>query len=213
GNAINAPVEKIEVELYKDGTSTGIKKELNKDNNWTATFEKLKVYDSVTNPAIHKYTVKEVGEKAGSIKLDGSWYKVTMTGNMKDGFTIINKKLPPLTPMEPPIRNVKVTKEWKDSKGNAINAPVEKIEVELYKDGTSTGIKKELNKDNNWTATFEKLKVYDSVTNPAIHKYTVKEVGEKAGSIKLDGSWYKVTMTGNMKDGFTIINKKLPPLT
>ena len=212
GIPIPAPVNSIEVELYADGVSTGIKKELNDRNGWKAVFDNLPVSKTLGGKPI-EYTVKEVGGETGSIKIDGSWYKIVIEGSMKEGFKITNKKLPPLTPLIPPTRDIKVKKEWKDGKGNALDAPVEKIEVELYKDGTATGIKKELNKDNNWTATFEKLKVYDSVANPKEYEYTIKEVGGETGNIKLSENWYKVTVEGSMKEGFKITNKKLPPLT
>ena len=205
GNILEAPIGNIEVELYKDGNPTGIKKELTKDNNWTATFEKLAVYESITNQAIHKYTVKEVEENNNSIKIEDSWYKVSITGDMKDGFTITNMKQPPLTPMEPPTRDVKVIKDWK-----GIKPPVDKIEVELYKDGVATGIKKELTKANNWTTTFEKLKLSATLEGKA-YEYTVKEVGENNGSVTFDDKTFKVSYEGNMKDGFKVINKYEKP--
>ncbi|WP_196755781.1 Cna B-type domain-containing protein, partial [Streptococcus oralis] len=61
--------------------------------------------------------------------------------------------------MIPPTRDVKVTKEWKDSAGNDVSAPVDSVKVELYKDGVATGQVQELKSANNWTATFEQLPV------------------------------------------------------
>lgn len=59
------------------------------------------------------YTVKEIDEVNGHIKeIGNTWYKVTYEGNTQTGFTIKNKKLPPLTPMEPPTRDIKVVKNW-----------------------------------------------------------------------------------------------------
>ncbi|WP_314938637.1 Cna B-type domain-containing protein [Parvimonas micra] len=212
GNALDAPVEKIEVELYKDGTATGIKKELNKDNNWTATFEKLPV-SATLGGTNHNYTVKEVGESGSAIQLNNKWYGVAYAGTMKDGFTITNKEKLPWTPMIPPTRDIKVTKEWKDIKGNIIEAPVEKIEVELYKDGVATGKKVELTKANNWTATFEKLEVADGLGSTNYYQYTVKEVGESGSAIQLNNKWYGVSYAGTMKDGLTITNKEKMPWT
>ena len=212
GNALDAPVEKIEVELYKDGTATGIKKELNKDNNWTATFEKLPV-SATLGGTNHNYTVKEVGEDGNAIQLNNKWFGVSYAGTMKDGFTIINKEKMPWTPMIPPTRDIKVTKEWKDIKGNIIEAPVEKIEVELYKDGVATGKKAELTKANNWTVTFEKLEVADGLGSTNYYQYTVKEVGESGSAIQLNNKWYGVSYAGTMKDGLTITNKEKMPWT
>ena len=212
GNALDAPVEKIEVELYKDGTATGIKKELNKDNNWTATFEKLPV-SATLGGTNHNYTVKEVGESGSAIQLNNKWYGVAYAGTMKDGFTITNKEKLPWTPMIPPTRDIKVTKEWKTILGTNAEASVEKIEVELYKDGVATGKKLELTKDNNWTATFKKLEVADKLGSTNYYKYTVKEVGESGNAIQLNNKWYGVAYAGTMKDGFTITNKEKLPWT
>lgn len=114
--------------------------------------------------------------------------------------------------MEPPTREVKVTKEWKDSYGNNLNeAPVDKIKVELYKDGVATGKKLELTKDNNWTGEFKNLEVADGLGSTNYYQYTVKEIGETTGSIKFDGKQYKVVYGRSMKDGLTITNEKETP--
>ncbi|WP_035500526.1 Cna B-type domain-containing protein, partial [Gemella cuniculi] len=88
------------VELYKDGTATGNVKELNKENNWTVTFEKLPVSASLGGEN-HKYTIKEVGESGNIILVDGKRYKVIYEGNMKAGFTITNRKEIPVKPSTP----------------------------------------------------------------------------------------------------------------
>ncbi|EGV11208.1 collagen adhesin family protein [Parvimonas sp. oral taxon 393 str. F0440] len=202
------PVNEIEVELFKDNVSTGKKLTLNEANNWTATFEKLPV-SATLGGANHNYTVKEVGENGSAIQLNNKWYGVAYAGTMKDGFTITNKEKTPWTPMISPTRDIKVTKEWKDIKGNVIEAPVEKIEVELYKDGVATGKKVELTKANNWTATFEKLEVADGLGSTNYYQYTVKEVGESENAIKFGSNSYNVSYSGSMKGGFTITNKNV----
>ncbi|HEL1135373.1 TPA: Cna B-type domain-containing protein [Streptococcus equi subsp. zooepidemicus] len=209
----NIPDTKIEVELYKDGEATGKKLELTKDNNWTGEFKNLEVADGLGSTNYYKYTVKEVGEIGSAIQLVGKWYGVSYDGTMADGFTITNKEKTPWTPMEPPTRTIKVTKEWKNDNENVLTAPVEKIEVELYKDGVATGKKLELTKDNNWTGEFENLEVADGLGSTNYYQYTVKEIGETTGSIKFDGKWFKVSYSGNMKDGFTITNQKEKPWT
>ena len=211
-NDLNAPVEKIEVELYKDGAATGTKLDLTKANNWTGEFKKLPVSATLDGP-IHKYTVKETGESGNAIQLVGKWYGVTYGGTMKDGLTVTNKEKTPWTPMIPPTRDLKVTKVWKDKDNNDLNAPVEKIEVELYKDGVATGKKLDLTKANNWTGTFEKLDVADGLGSTNYYKYTIKEVGESGAAIQLLGKWYGVTYGGTMKDGLTVTNKEKTPWT
>ncbi|MGP1618301.1 Cna B-type domain-containing protein [Peptostreptococcus stomatis] len=211
-NDLNAPVEKIEVELYKDGAATGTKLDLTKANNWTGEFKKLPVSATLDGP-IHKYTVKETGESGNAIQLVGKWYGVTYGGTMKDGLTVTNKEKTPWTPMIPPTRDLKVTKVWKDKDDKDLVGPVEKIEVELYKDGVATGKKLDLTKANNWTGTFEKLDVADGLGSTNYYKYTVKEVGESGAAIQLLGKWYGVTYGGTMKDGLTVTNKEKRPWT
>lgn len=203
------PVEKIEVELYKDGAPTGTKLDLTKANKWTGEFKKLPVSATLGGP-IHKYAVKETGESGGAIKLVGKWYGVTYGGTMKDGLTVTNKEKRPWTPMEPPFRNIKVEKNW-----NLLGRekPVEKLEVELYRDGVATGNKLELNKGNNWSGEFKKLPVAEKLGSTTYYNYTVKEVGENAGSIIFGGMQFSVNYTGDMKDGFKITNNYTPPYT
>ena len=209
-NDLVGPVEKIEVELYKDGVATGKKLDLTKANNWTGTFEKLDVADGLGSTNYYKYTVKEVGESGAAIQLLGKWYGVTYGGTMKDGLTVTNKEKTPWTPMEPPFRNIKVEKNW-----NLLGRekPVEKLEVELYRDGVATGNKLELNKGNNWSGEFKKLPVAKKLGSTTYYNYTVKEVGENAGSIIFGGMQFSVNYTGDMKDGFKITNNYTPPYT
>lgn len=212
GKEISAPVDKIEVELYRDGKSTGKKLELNKANNWSGEFKDLDVVEKLDSKEAYKYSVKEVGEETGSIKLNGNWYKVSYSGSMKDGFTITNKEEPktpptPPTPSEPDTITIKVKKDW-TLYGNK---PVDKIMVELFRDGKATGKILELNRDNNWSGEFKNLDVKKDVNSTREYHYTVKEIGEAGNTIKLDGRWFDVNYLGNMKDGFTIVNKEEKP--
>lgn len=206
----NKPIDKIVVELYRDGEATGKLLYLNKDNNWSGEFKNLDVKKGTNSARDYHYTVKEIGEAGNTIKLDGRWFDVDYLGNMKDGFTVVNKETPKWTPMVPPTRDIKVTKNWLDSKGNVTEAKVEKVEVELYKNGEATGTTLTLNKDNNWTATFEKLPVYESIENPEPFVYTVKEENEKGLTIEINGNLFTVNYEGDMKEGFTIVNRENP---
>lgn len=212
GKEITAPVDKIEVELYRDGKSTGKKLELNKANNWSGEFKDLDVVEKVDSKEGFKYSVKEAGEETGSTKLNGNWYKVNYSGSMKDGFTITNKEEPktpptPPTPSEPDTITIEVKKDW-TLYGNK---PVDKIVVELYRDGKATGKLLDLNRDNNWSGEFKDLDVKKGTNSTYDYHYTVKEVGETGNTIKLDGRWFDVNYLGNMKDGFTIVNKEEKP--
>ncbi|WP_155718585.1 Cna B-type domain-containing protein, partial [Streptococcus oralis] len=156
------------------------------------------------------YTIKEVGEISNNIQVAGKWYGVRYEGSVKEGFTITNKEKTPWTPMEIPTRAVKVIKEWQGTDGNKIDAPVDSVKVELYKDGVGTGQLQELKSANNWTATFEQLPV-SATLGGAAHEYTIKEVGETLNNIQVAGKWYGVRYEGSMKEGFTITNKEKTP--
>lgn len=204
------PVDKIDVELLRDGQATGQILELNEKNQWSGVFEKLAMSEALGQKP-YDYTIKEVGSDGSSIQLDGKGFKVTVTGTTETGFTITNQEKPPFIPQDPPTRNIKVTKEWQNFEGKALDqVPVDKIEVELYRDGVKTGIKKELNSRNKWTVTFEELKVSEKIDSP-LYTYTVKEVGEDKGSIRLENKTFEVAYNGDMVEGFRILNKETPP--
>ncbi len=151
-----------------------------------------------------KVTVKNAN--GNEVKANGN--KLTVTDKEE-----ASKPENPWTPMIPPTRNLKVTKEWLGTNGNEIAAPVDKIEVELYRDGKATGQKLELNKENNWIGEFKNLKVYESIENSKSYEYTVKEVGEDNNSIKLEDKLFKVSYLGNMKDGIEVVNTEISALT
>ena len=151
-----------------------------------------------------KVTVKNAN--GNEVKANGN--KLTVTDKTKSPTPET-----PWTPMIPSTRNLKVTKEWLGTNGNKITAPVDKIEVELYKDGKATGQKLELNKANSWTGEFKDLKAYESIENSKAYEYTVKEVGENNNSIKLGNKLFKVTYSGNMKDGIEVVNTESPALS
>ena len=151
-----------------------------------------------------KVTVKNAN--GNEVKANGN--KLTVTDKTKSPTPET-----PWTPMIPSTRNLKVTKEWLGTNGNKITAPVDKIEVELYKDGKATGQKLELNKANSWTGEFKDLKAYESIENSKAYEYTVKEVGENNNSIKLGNKLFKVTYSENMKDGIEVVNTESPALS
>lgn len=206
GNEIPATVESITVKLYRDGEETDQTIQLTADNNWTSEFTDLPNLSGI--PGVkYNYSVKEVGETGGYVQLNGDWFTVSYNGDMQTGYTVVNKEMMKWTPMEPPTRKVKVTKEWKNQAGEDLTAPVENVEVELYKNGVATGQTLTLNADNQWSGVFEGLEVADGLGSTNYYQYTVKEIGENGKSIQLNGKNFTVSYAGDMKDGFSIINK------
>ncbi|WP_288917298.1 Cna B-type domain-containing protein [uncultured Eubacterium sp.] len=220
----------VKVELLRNGQSFVPKKEvtLGKDH-LSAEFSDLDEYDP--HGKKYEYTVKEEGENDGVIQFGNTCYSVTYSGTVKGGLKVINKeKTPrkptipetptvpetptiPETPASPETRDIQVTKRWKNQDGNAMNAPISEIAVELYRDGHPTGKNLTLNAGNHWSGTFRDLETTKESGSAVDCWYTVKEIGEKSGTIQLDGQQYKVVYEGNMKDGLSITNEKVVPET
>lgn len=199
-----APVDSIEVELYRDGVATGVKKLLNNANDWKATFAGLKEAEKV-GASPYKYTVKEVLENNGNLKVANKNFTVKYEGSMEDGFTILNKEKEDNFYI-PEYRSINVEKTWTNGDGKTIDPATKSIEVELYKDGKATGIKKTLNAENSWKAVFENLPVSKTYMYEK-HVYTVKEVNEVDSTIKINGKDFDVIYSGDMDLGFKIENR------
>ena len=158
--------------------------ELNEANNWQHTFEDLYEFYTVEgeDPVIYEYYVKE-DPVAG--------YNTVITGNHKDGFTITNTNTTDL--IDIPVE--------KKRDGDIANS----AKVTLLANGEEVETV-ELNEANSWKHVFTGLQKYNNDGSEVA--YTVKEVGETANTIELDGKKFDVEYTGNTTDGFTVTNKK-----
>ncbi len=190
---VNVSVEKkwvgpakasVVAQLKKEGSSAVIQeKELNAAGSWKHTFTGLAKYEN--NGTEIKYEVVEKTVPQG--------YVVSYEKDPAGVLIIKNKQ----TKID-----VKVTKKWKNVTGNN-----PKIKVQLLKNGQNEGAPIEL-PNGITTHTWTNLDKANSQGNDYI--YSVKEVGETANAIQLEGNQYKVTYEGNMKDGLTITNEKKP---
>lgn len=206
------PVDKIDVELYRNGESTGKKLELNAGNNWSGEFKGLEIADKNTPAVEYRYSIKEVGEVNGLIQFGSKTFEVSYSGDMESGFILTNKEkpeIPPETPPTPPTRNIHIVKKW-DLVGN--EKPVARIEVELYRDGKATGKVLELNESNNWSGSFTGLEVRDGSDPSRDYIYTVKERGENGGFLRIGDRDFDVSYEGSMDSGFVITNKEKPEI-
>ena len=158
--------------------------ELNEANNWKHTFEDLYEFYTVEgeDPVIYEYYVKE-DPVAG--------YNTVITGNHKDGFTITNTNTTDLI-------DIPVEKKWDGDIADS-------AKVTLLANGEDVETV-ELNEANSWKHLFTGLQKYNNDGSEVT--YTVKEVGETANVIELDGKKFDVEYTGNAVDGFTVTNKK-----
>lgn len=167
--------------------------------------EKGTVIENVTN---YKYEIKEVDANAYDVE-----YEILDNAKGQFGFVLKAKnyekpEIPPEYPKDHP-KNVKVkitvNKVWKVLKGGETPS----IQVELYANGEATGKIITLGADGSWSASFEDLPSKDANGKEII--YTVREIGESNELTKIDDRTFEVIYTGNLKDGFTIINKEIPP--
>lgn len=206
------PVDKIDVELYRNAESTGKKLELNAGNNWSGEFKGLEIADKNTPAVEYRYSIKEVGEVNGLIQFGSKTFEVSYSGDMESGFILTNKEkpeIPPETPPTPPTRDIHIVKKW-DLVGN--EKPVARIEVELYRDGKATGKVLELNESNNWSGSFTGLEVRDGSDPSRDYIYTVKERGENGGFLRIGDRDFDVSYEGSMDSGFVITNKEKPEI-
>ena len=89
----------IQVELYINGEASGKILTLNAANGWSASFTNLDLEDE--SGRRYTYSVKEVGENDNIYNIDDRKFEVSYSGDMYEGFTILNKEVPPEEPEEP----------------------------------------------------------------------------------------------------------------
>ena len=89
----------IQVELYINGEASGKILTLNAANGWSASFTNLDLEDE--SGRRYTYTVKEVGETDNIYNIDDRKFEVSYSGDMYEGFTILNEEVPPEEPEEP----------------------------------------------------------------------------------------------------------------
>ena len=185
---------------------------LSNANDWKFKFVDLLKYDMVndaqdtTNPNIYftremdtdgNWVANEATATFGTQKIRVN-YKATLNASGAYDQEISNEEVQ--------YRDIEVTKKW-------IGGIASQVEVQLYKDGVAEGAPVVLNAANNWTTTYTNLVVRDAAKT-IDNAYEVREVGESANVITIDGKKYQVTYglidaNGKME----ITNKKEPEPT
>ena len=206
GTVLTAPVNEVEVALYRDGTVFE-KKNITAADNWEVSFENIDIVNPATG-ANYQYTVKEVGvDSSNKIKIGNTWFTATVTGDADQGFTITNKKSLEATPLIPATMTKTFVKEW----SNLTQSEIDTLSttIALYKNGTKVQ-EVTVDKNNQFTATFTNLAVTDTITSAA-NIYTVKEldgdgnVVEEGSTITIDGRDFTIHY-----EGAKIINTYVP---
>ena len=157
--------ESVQVQLYADGVEEGAPVTLGEAVNWTHTWEHLaekKAGKTIT------YTVRELE----LTEVPG--YTSQVTGDAKNGFTVINTHTPETT-------SVSGKKIWNDNNNQDKKRP-ESITVRLYANNVEKAhTTVEADANGNWTYSFENLPKYEdgqeityTVTEDAVAEYSTE---------------------------------------
>ena len=162
------------------------------DANWSYEFTNVKKYDNNANEIV--YSVEEQEVNANDLK----FYTKKVSGEQTNGFAVVNKFTVPTEKV-----TVKVSKIWDDESNRANKRPASiKYEVlnsnnQIVASKVQSGNK---NTADGWSHNFE-LDKYDALGNEEV--YNVQEVEVNQNDFK----FYKATVSGNYKSGFTVTNK------
>ncbi len=172
--------EKIEFQLYKNGTAEGKPVALSAGNDWEVTFSALPDKDNDGN--VITYTVKEV-------KVPTHYTAESQEAQFVDGkATITNKRTPETT-------EVSVKKVWDDAQNQDGLRP-STITVHLLANGEEVQTATLSGEGDTWSHSFTDLPVYK---NGQKLVYTVTEDTVANYSTTIDGS----TITNTYKPGKT----------
>ena len=174
--------EKIEFQLYKNGTAEGKPVALSAGNDWKVTFSALPDKDNDGN--VITYTVKEV-------KVPTHYTADSQEAQFVDGkATITNKRTPETT-------EVSVKKVWDDAQNQDGLRP-STITVHLLANGEEVQTATLSGEGDTWSHSFTDLPVYK---NGQKLVYTVTEDTVANYSTTIDGS----TITNTYKPGKTSV--------
>ena len=185
---------------------------LSNANDWKFKFVDLFKYDMVndaqdtTNPNIYFSREMDTAGNWVANEATATFGTQTIRVNYKATLNASGAYDQEISNEEVQHRDIEVTKKW-------VGGIASQVEVQLYKDGVAEGAPVILNAANNWTTTYTNLVVRDA-GKTIDNAYEVREVGESANVITIDGKKYQVTYglidaNGKME----ITNKKEPEPT
>ena len=169
----------------------------NTADGWSHNFE-LDKYDALGNEEV--YNVQEVEVNQNDFK----FYRATVSGNYKSGFTVTNKFEVPNEEVTP-----KITVEWKDNSNQNNKRPTSvKIQVKdeegrIVKESPVTGLITE----ESWKKIFENVPKYNKNADPI--NYTITEESNNPNDLE----FYTTTSSGNITEGFKVVNTYAVPGT
>ena len=169
----------------------------NTADGWSHNFE-LDKYDALGNEEV--YNVQEVEVNQNDFK----FYRATVSGNYKSGFTVTNKFEVPNEEVTP-----KISVEWKDNSNQNNKRPTSvKIQVKdeegkIVKESPVTGLITE----ESWKKIFENVPKYNKNGDPI--NYTITEEPNNPNDLE----FYTTTTSGNITNGFKVLNTYAVPGT
>ena len=169
----------------------------NTADGWSHNFE-LDKYDALGNEEV--YNVQEVEVNQNDFK----FYRATVSGNYKSGFTVTNKFEVPNEEVTP-----KISVEWKDNSNQNNKRPTSvKIQVKdeegrIVKESPVTGLITE----ESWKKIFENVPKYNKNGDPI--NYTITEEPNNPNDLE----FYTTTTSGNITNGFKVVNTYAVPGT
>ena len=169
----------------------------NTADGWSHNFE-LDKYDALGNEEV--YNVQEVEVNQNDFK----FYRATVSGNYKSGFTVTNKFEVPNEEVTP-----KISVEWKDNSNQNNKRPTSvKIQVKdeegrIVKESPVTGLITE----ESWKKIFENVPKYNKNGDPI--NYTITEEPNNPNDLE----FYTTTTSGNITEGFKVVNTYAVPGT
>ena len=169
----------------------------NTADGWSHNFE-LHKYDALGNEEV--YNVQEVEVNQNDFK----FYRATVSGNYKSGFTVTNKFEVPNEEVTP-----KISVEWKDNSNQNNKRPTSvKIQVKdeegrIVKESPVTGLITE----ESWKKIFENVPKYNKNGDPI--NYTITEEPNNPNDLE----FYTTTTSGNITNGFKVVNTYAVPGT
>ena len=151
GKDISSHVIRLLIRDNAQSTNVAMTVELNAGNNWSWTFDDLRINDNKGFP--FEYTVEEENVYG---------YTGTLSGNEQSGYTLTNTEQ----------KSIKFSKQWIGSDGKKISPSGVSATINLMRNGQKFQ-SKQVTSATNWSGEFTNIPWRDS--NGNIYEYTIQE--------------------------------------
>lgn len=184
------PQDMVKIIIYANGEKFD-EIILNNENNWNETVEVNK-YDK--NYKEINYSVKEDGVNSeNALLINNHLYYVNIIED-ENNFTIENKFDRIIDKNTGTLLDLKINVKW-------LGKEQDKVDVILYKDGKEEN-RYTISKEEDW-------KMSEFIEYFKNSSYSIKEVGENNNILNINGTKYKVEVTGDALNGYTIVNTEI----